>query len=61
MGVTKNYGRETVARAARIYRANHDASKALGISVPTLRDYCEKFEIETPIARRIRLREARRG
>ena len=48
--------RETVARAARMYRFNEDAAKALEISDRTFTEYCEKFEIETPSRRRRRLK-----
>ena len=48
--------REEVARAARMYHLNQDAARALDISDVTFTDYCEKFGIETPSARRRRLK-----
>ncbi len=47
--------RETLARAARMYRFNQDAAKALGINNQTFTNYCERFGIETPSARLRRL------
>ena len=46
--------REMVARAARVYRRNQDAARALYISATAFTDHCEKFGIETPAARRRR-------
>ena len=53
--------RETVARAARLYRYNQDAAKALDISHTAFTNYCEEFGIETPNARRRRLKAEARG
>lgn len=53
--------REMVARAARIYRLNKDAARALEISGSSFVGYCEKFGIETPSARRRRLKAQPRG
>ena len=60
MSTAKKVSREMVARAARMYRLNKDACKALEIGDQTFTDYCEQFGIETPIARRRRLK-AQRG
>ncbi len=58
MGRAIKVSRAEVARAARMYRLNKDAAKALDISASTFSDHCEKFGIETPSARRLRLRQA---
>ena len=52
----KNLSRETLERAARVYRHDKDAAIALGIGAATFVSCCEKFEIETPSARRRRLK-----
>jgi hypothetical protein len=50
MGRAIKVSEEVVARAARMYRLNKDAARALDISGSTFTDYCEKFGIETPAA-----------
>lgn len=41
-----------IARAARIYGSNQDASRALGIAAGTFSRLCRQYGIETPYARR---------
>ena len=43
--------RDSVSRAARIYKQNTDASDALGISLRYFARLCRQYEIETPYAR----------
>ena len=43
--------RDSVSRAARIYKQNKDASDALGISLRYFSRLCRQYEIETPYAR----------
>ena len=51
---------DSVARAARIYKSNKDASAALGISLRYLSRLCSQYETETPHARhRRRIQEAK--
>ena len=42
---------DSVARAARIYKRNKDASAALGISLRYFSRLCRQYEVETPYAR----------
>ena len=41
---------DSVARAARIYKKNKDASAALGISLRYFSRLCRQYEVETPYA-----------
>ena len=51
---------DSVARAARIYKKNKDASAALGISLRYFSRLCRQYEVETPYARHRRhIREAK--
>ena len=51
---------DPVARAARIYKKNKDASAALGISLRYFSRLCRQYEVETPYARHRRhIREAK--
>ena len=51
---------DSVARAARIYKRNKDASAALGISLRYFSRLCRQYEVETPYARHRRhIREAK--
>ena len=43
--------RESIVRAARIYKQNKDASAALGISLRYFARLCRQYEVETPYAR----------
>ena len=43
--------RDSVSRAARIYKQNKYASDALGISLRYFARLCRQYEIETPHAR----------
>jgi len=49
--------RETVERAARVYRTATDAALALGCSKQTFLRLCERFAIEAPAERRRRWTE----
>lgn len=50
----KNISVEDVARVARMYKRNLDASQALGIAVRYFARLCRKYDIETPYARKRR-------
>ena len=43
--------RDSVSRAARIYKQNKDASDVLGISLRYFARLCRQYEIKTPHAR----------
>ena len=47
---------EQVARVARLYRTNKEASSALGITVQAFSRLCRQHDIETPGTRRLRRR-----
>ena len=49
-----------VARAARLYASNTEASRALGIALGSFGRLCRQHEIETPYARRRRRRARHR-
>ena len=54
--------RDLIERAARVYKTNSEASKALGIATGSFARLCRKYGIETPYARQERARqEARSG
>ncbi len=53
----KGITREQVERAARMYKSNQYASEALGIAMPVFGRLCRRYGIETPYARKRRLRE----
>ena len=44
----KKIPREWVERAARVYKSNAEASKALGIAMGSFSRLCRKYGIETP-------------
>ncbi|MFT5091092.1 MAG: hypothetical protein ACI906_004141 [Candidatus Latescibacterota bacterium] len=46
--------REQIERAARVYKTNLDAGRALDISVHHFSRLCRRYGIETPYARRRR-------
>ena len=48
--------RERIERAARVYATNEAASQALGIRARSFSRMCRRFGVETPYARRLRLR-----
>ena len=50
-------GRKRVERAARIYSSNQEAGQALGIVMQSFGRLCREYGIETPYARRRRLRQ----
>jgi hypothetical protein len=59
-GIMDKMNRESVARVARIYKQNKDASAALGISLRYFARLCRQYQIETPYARhRRRIHEAK--
>ncbi len=41
---------DRIARVARIYHNNQDASRALGIAMRSFGRLCRRYEIETPYA-----------
>ena len=52
--------RDWIEHAARVYRSNAEASRALGIATGSFGRLCRKYGIETPYARQQRdRREAR--
>jgi len=56
----KGISRDQVERAARVYRTNLDASRALGIELRSFGRLCRRHGVETPWARKRRqAREAR--
>jgi hypothetical protein len=60
-GVIDKMCSESVARVARMYKQNKDASAALGISLRYFARLCRQYQIETPYARhRRRIHEAKR-
>ena len=50
--------RERIERVARVYATNEAAGEALGIRARSFSRLCRRFGIETPYARRLRLRRA---
>ena len=52
----KGITREQVERVARIYKSNHDASRALDIEPRSFARLCRRHGIETPYARKRRQR-----
>ena len=48
---------DAVARAARLYRANADAARALGIAAGTFTRWCRELGIETPNDRYRKIRK----
>ena len=51
--------RRQLERAARMYRTNRDATRALGVGNSTFYKLCRQFEIEMPVERmrRVHARE----
>ena len=56
--MNRGFDRETVTRAARIYKRNQDACIALGITLRSFSRLCRKYEVETPYARRLQQLQA---
>ena len=50
----KTIDREQLKRVARMYKSNQDASRALGITMPSFGRLCRKHGIETPYMRKRR-------
>lgn len=50
--------RERIERAARIYKSNQDAGRALGIRPGSFGRLCRKYGIDTPGERRQKLNAA---
>lgn len=48
---------ERIARVARIYGSNQEASRALGIAPGSFSRLCRLYDIETPYARQRRRRQ----
>ena len=53
--------RDWIERAARVYKSNSEASKALGIATGSFGRLCRKYGIETPYARQQRARQEARS
>ena len=53
--------RDLIERAARVYKSNSEASKALGIASGSFARLCRKYGIETPYARQERARREARS
>lgn len=51
---------DRIARAARIYATNQEASQALGIAPGSFSRLCRNYGIETPHARKTRRRQESR-
>ena len=51
---------DEVERSARLYNSNKEASEALGIHQGSFARACRKLGIETPYARRMRIRKHKR-
>ena len=49
--------RVRIERAARIYKTNQKAGQALGINARSFARLCRQYGIETPYARRQRMRQ----
>ncbi len=54
--MNKGFSKKQIARVARMYKCNQDASRALGITIRSFSRLCRKYEIESPFARRQRQR-----
>ena len=52
------FDKNRIEKAARIYASNRDAGLALGIAPGSFGRLCRRFGIETPQARRQRMRTA---
>jgi hypothetical protein len=50
--ILSSVNKETLERAARLYKQNAAASAALGITQRTFSRLCRQYGIETPYARR---------
>ena len=48
----RGISRDRIERAARIYKSNQDASRALGIDMRSFSRLCRKYGIATPYVRR---------
>ena len=48
--------RDRIERAARVYRSNTDAARAMGIAHQTFVRLCREYGVETPGGRKSRLR-----
>ena len=57
--MNRGIGRARIERAARIYTTNQDAAWVLGISLRSFARLCRRYEIETPWARKRRMRARR--
>ena len=52
--MTSKIDRDQIARVARVYKRNQDASQALGISIQYFARLCRHYDVETPYARKRR-------
>ena len=53
--------RDWIEHAARVYKSNSEASRALGIATGSFGRLCRKYGIETPYARQRRDRQEARS
>ncbi|HJP33592.1 MAG TPA: hypothetical protein QGF95_23825 [Candidatus Latescibacteria bacterium] len=53
----KGFTKEQVERVARMYHSVNDASRAMGITPRSFSRLCRKYDIDTPWARKRRLRQ----
>ncbi len=59
--MNRGFTKDTIARVARVYKSNQDASSALGITLRSFGRLCRKFDVETPYAKRRRMAHECRG
>ena len=52
----RSLNQDQVERAARMYKTNQDAARALGIAMQSFGRICRKYAIETPYVRKRRLK-----
>ncbi len=57
----RGMSRGRVERVARMYGGNEEAARALGIAMRSFSRLCRQHDIETPYARRVRLRREAQG
>lgn len=50
--MNRGFDRDTIERAARMYKSNQDACVALGITLRGFGRLCRKYEVKTPYEKR---------
>lgn len=58
--LASQFDHEQISRAARMYRTNSDAGRALGIAAGSFTRLCKTYEIESPAERSRRERTERK-